>query len=280
MPEWTTQYPATGIDTSTQLPNQDLTADEFPPASVGNIAANIEMSLEALVGSDLIETGSIRDKIRNIIYNDPPPSSPSIYDDEFYGPALDSKWTWIRAGQPNQTAPDPLYIESWGVSNGWLYMSTIGDTASFTSDAHCIVQNAPGGSWSIYTKIRLTAVGGLTNCGIFIDDGTNNNIIWHSYGYFSTTEIRTSTDFIQAPASGNIIYRSIYGPGCYLKLSWNGTLFTIYSGVDKDNWIKLATFTPTAWTPSRFGLYTFANNAVDPSRIRHAQFNFFRFTSP
>lgn len=274
--EWTSIFPATGIDTTTQMPTL-IDDQDTALSSQFNTVKNTLINLETLIGSDLLENGSIR-QILNYAVNqgDTPPASPSAYDDEFDGAVLDPKWTWVHGGQPSATSG--IFSEGWGVSDSRFWMRIIEDTAAYTSlvDAHAIAQNVPVGNWSVWTKMKFLNWGNYNNFGLFVDNGTDNLWVLHRWVY--TTSWGLNVTAKNPGVSFDLFARAHFNDEAYLKITWNGTLFTFYAGVDGINWAVMGQITPAAWTPVRFGLYalSYSGSAAE----RYCSFEFFRVSQP
>lgn len=285
MTEWTSQFPALGIDTPVQMPDTALTADPvFPSVSVAHAMRSALWQLQGLVGSDLLEAGSIRRRLSYLVNGgDIAPVSPSAWDDEFRGPGLDPKWSWARAGAP--AGVSGIYSESWGVQNRNLYLITVADTEVWQTDAHCLAQLCPLVPWTASCKMLTYDATSdfpdpVSSGGLWIDDGTDTNILLRRYIKPDNTP-STSTIWREGGvwAASAFARGSIMPEYVYLRLQWTGTELISYSSPDGVRWVRDGNKTPVAWSPVRFGLFAFtgSNNAVGE---RLTTFKWFRVTTP
>lgn len=242
-----------------------------------NTLASITQKLEALIGSDAVEAGSLRDALLYYVGNvgDIPITPAFAESDEFddiatiTGPG--AKWSWIRGGAPSAVSGD--YSEDWGVDEGSLWLRMINDTNVFWTDAHCLSQPCPliavpgDTPWTIACKMRFAVQGNYSNWGLFSDDGTDNNILLTRYVFNTSYEATTYLTRAGGGAwSGDVGLHRHNEDFAYLALRWDGTYLWPYTSLDGIDWVLKGRHT-TGWNPQRFGIYGMSASVTVAERL-------------
>ena len=239
----------------------------------------IDLSIRALEAANVME--------------DAPPSSPSIYDDEFDGIMLNPKWAWMFAGAPTSG------VESYAVSSGKLNVTFGLDSAvkaNFGTEAHILAQVAPASSFTITTKINYWPyVYNTCPVGIFLGastyDAVNGPFLFgvapRTPGYPNKTMAlycyTNSSTWVSVPS------RTVSGINTYLRVVWNNSTQKVRAWVSNDGygtlWMPATIDGPTGcrigYNLTRFGLVFWAGRSVANSSDRDAaSIEFFRVTIP
>ena len=206
----------------------------------------------------------------------PTPTPTAItFDDEFTGPMLASRWSWVRedASHWSLTArPGFLRITS---QKGGIFYAT-------NNARNLLLQLAPAGDFSIETRVLFTPTQDYQMAGLVIyQDDDNFLILSRDYCdvahptcvgngiYYDLEEGGTNagSDFIAAPASPN---------ETYLRLARQGNVYTAYYSENGADWRLLGQQTPSAgFRPTFVGL-TANDNDLGAAEIS-ADFDYVRF---
>jgi len=228
----------------------------------------------------------------SISAEDIPPSNPSIYDDEFDGATLDTKWSWLFAGAPASG------VESYSVGNSKLNVTfgpDSGVAANFGSDAHVLVQTAPNSDFTI--TIKMSYLSAYTNLyspiGIFLGadtfDYANGPLLFGVSSFLSgpSTTVRIMYCYDTPSTWVNIQSRRIGGINTYLRVTWDNTLKKVRCWFSGKNliWMPVTILGPTNCkignNLTRFGLVFWRGySGVADSDREIATVKFFRVTVP
>lgn len=272
------------IDDDTTLPDQDLTGPVFPHADCANKLRDVLLDIEGKIGSKLLDSGSARNIVNYAAKSaDLPPAVPSAYDCEMRSPAeFNSCFMWIRGGAPSGQEPPPndWFYETWGVSGGRLRVTLIRDNGNLLTGGHYASRACPGVPWSAWSKLRFFPIGSATCCGVWADDGTDNNVMIIRRIWYSGVIIGVCMDWYEGGWT-NYQYKR-YGGAEYLKLQWDGSQFIGWFSPGGCGWARVGYHTPGGggWTPARFGLlFATVCSVADPGE-RQFTAKFFRVSTP
>jgi len=215
------------------------------------------------------------------IESDPSPTYPSIYDDEFDGSILDTKWSWLFAGAPTSG------VESYYVGDGKLNVFYGFGGSNFSTAAHVLAQPIPiDSSFTVVIKLSSSVVG------------------WHPYptgiylgpASWDAGSSRVLTFGIGADIQDSVIYyggyngwaqlldRKLNSVNTYLKVDWNNVTkeARCWIGLDSQMWVPVY---PSYYynihnTLTRFGLVFWApdRHGVPDGDRNFSSINFFRVT--
>ena len=273
--QWTT---ISVVDILTSSSISSITTTGLYKVGVGGLYS-IRMSL------DNIDSGSIKamgklvdsriypsldtkwvDKTFYVNAIDEPPINPSIWDDEFDGALLDSKWSWINQGTAVQTFKD-------GAAR--LEIPPAGGISLRT-----LIQDAPTVPFSVISKLRMytyfvnsqnsgivlynSVTGKYVTCVLGINENTTNTgiIKWNSYSEYDS-DARVSIDR--------------YRYSLYLKMSYNAGIVTTYWSPDGVEWFQSALQDASAFIgiPDKIGIY---GNSENSGIGEISYFDWFRVT--
>lgn len=158
---------------------------------------------------------------------DAPYVSPSVYDDDFNEPALDSKWSFFNFGATNYNLTD-IYsrYRQFALDYQWRGISQVLPSS---------------GDWKFRTKISLQSSSQEQNAGLFLTNGTaiyafafrqtcapaNPNSNLHYESWSSATSFSGGGDVYSGINLFNTIYLQITktGSNYYFDFSMNGLEF-------------------------------------------------------
>jgi pimeloyl-ACP methyl ester carboxylesterase len=174
------------------------------------------------------------------------PSS-STWTDNFDGPTLDSRWSWIRE--------DPSH---WSLTALPGFLRIITNQSSSTVN-NILVQVAPLGDYEIQTRLLFTPTLDVQSAGLVIYQDDGNYLIMG----------RAFCDLVFLNCIGNGIYFEYIQGGnmiganyamtttvqgeAYLKLVRHANVYTGYVSTDGSNWTLVGTHTVTI-LPTKIGL--------------------------
>jgi hypothetical protein len=239
----------------------------------------IDLSIRALETANVIE--------------DVPPSSPSIYDDEFNGSSLDPKWSWLMAGAPTSG------VESYAVNSGRLRVTFGLDSAvraNFGTEAHVLAQVAPASSFTITAKVNYWPLStNVCPVGIFLGastyDAVNGPFLFGIAPRTANSANKTMALYCHTNSSTwvSVLSRVVSGAGTYLRVVWNNSTQKVRAWVSNDGygtlWMPATIDGPTGcrigYNLTRFGLVFWAGRSIAGSSDREAaSVEFFRVTTP
>ena len=197
---------------------------------------------------------------------DKPPTSPSAYDDEFNGTALDAKWSTVNwtnlsAKDVNTTVPSSLYVHG-----------------AATTTVAAALQAIPAGDFCVYAKLAFSgAASGTVNqhLGIAL---SSTNTTTSSCNYLTSAVYGTQgpySGFYSSSNWSNTWTQIGIGNGIrcrFLRLRRVGT--TYYYGWSEDGKTWFEASTTLAYTPAYFGLF-----ATSPAGTIDGSFEYFRYSS-
>src|SRR4051794_696868 len=178
-------------------------------------------------------------------------SSPStIVVDPFDGPALDSRWSWIRE--------DPSH---WSLTArpGFLRITTQqgGLFPGAYAAKNVLVQQIPAGSFEMETRVEFGPTVDYQFAGLLVyQDDTNYLDLVHSYCHPSQSCVGDQISFDQA-TDGHGVGSNFATPApqqsMYLKMARHENTFDGYISTDGQTWTLIGSHTIT-FTPSRIGI--------------------------
>jgi hypothetical protein len=200
---------------------------------------------------------------------DAPPASPTIYDDEFNGTALDAKWTKINTGTGSDIT----------VGNSRAQLTRATGTQVWT----LAVQNRPAAPYQIDAKFTLDAR--LTNysyCGLVLRDSATGHFValrlsFENVGGASPFA-RLFVDYWNGTGPSQFSGSSTIGstivppsPLIYLRIKDDGTNFILNYSFDGIQWDLGATWTlgRTVFLPGTYdqmGIGIAADNNTQPAQ--------------
>jgi hypothetical protein len=196
---------------------------------------------------------------------DKPPTTPSVYDDEFtVDGAINSKWTWQN--QSNATAT---------VSNGQLWFNS-GTSAVVTNSQRQLLQTAPAASWTITTRVKNLGFRQFNMAGLYIRSSTGTAYNWGIYpdnstGYWSLQLRKLTSDTSE---SGSVTLGATTDSDLFLRVSNDGTNLVFYFSTDGRKFTQCTGLTIASFLGNvqKFGI------ALDPIGTSgfDAAFEFFR----
>jgi hypothetical protein len=204
-------------------------------------------------------------------YIDIPPASPSVYDDEFSGTAIDGKWTWSL---------DPDAAGEYAVvENGTLHVVVSQDSAGDNlTYAHMLYQSIGDVDWVMTVKMNAAVKINFNRFGIFTNDGSITNHVQLVCAYNSTPY-----RWWDRRIGGTWTYSQGQRPWGsrpnYLRIAHDATAntLTMYRSDDGVGFDQMAAaYTYSGWTPSRIGLLFFPD--VGSADLFHAVVYWFRVT--
>lgn len=196
---------------------------------------------------------------RALLGIDYPPAVPNALDDEFYGNALDAKWSWLDQGGATAT-----------VGDGVLSLR-ITETANRIRG---IYQATPGGAFTVRAKVLRPQINGsLSHSTLFVGQGAGASDDQHGLAWFNALHfpLTWASPSSAAVAWINIQVNSLYDH-VYAEIASNGsTGLTVRGSFDGVTWFPWASQT-IAYTPAIVGL-GIGNNTGD---LSIHQFGWFR----
>lgn len=200
---------------------------------------------------------------------DIPPTSPTIYDDEF-NTALNSRWAWVGAGEPN--AAD----EKWGLENSRFNMRIASDNGggptNYLADLHGIQQDCPSQNFIAYTKLRFYAYSQFSEAGLML---SNNDQTYLFAGIYQDRGDMSLNCRRRVSGSWNDDL-SITGLGVghnvtgVLGLKWVDTgEITFWIGEDYDYLQTYYTWSSIGFTPTKIMLYARQNGSTSLETVVH-----------
>ena len=202
---------------------------------------------------------------------DDPPSSPSIYDDEFDGSSINPKWSWLFGGAPTSG------VESAVVGSGRLQISFAPDSgvfANFWTEAHVLAQPAPDQSFTIVSRLNcLFKPSYPTISGLFIGTATSdpNGFIISGcscpWAQSSGQQMAAGMKYINAGVEVTLMGQSVAMNGIWLKITWNKSTTKFRGWVSPDGvvWVPTSdgsTNSNGLTTITRFGLCFWAYSNI------------------
>lgn len=193
---------------------------------------------------------------------DVPPVSPSIYDDEFAGSILASKWNTLRAANG--------LVE---FINGNIVLST----QLSSENGIAIVQTLPTGDFTVTAKLNeFVGTGDATNTSLILS--SNNTDITSLVRFGMSTETNNYCVIQQwnnLSAWSSDIYKSFttFMRSGYLRVNRTANVYTFYVSVNGYKWIKVFSGS-LAITPTYFGLMSGSKN----NYISEGTFDWIRVT--
>lgn len=207
-------------------------------------------------------------------------ASAPLYDDEFNGPALNQRWSWLNEDATRWSlAAHPGHLQIVG-ADGDMWMSC-------TSAKNILLQQAPTTDFEIQTKLTFLPTAGYQQAGLLLFQDVDNYIKFDAL--FNPEQNGQSIEFIReqqgAPSTPWPWHAVNLQNGIFLKLSISGGLARGLYSLDGVQWSELGSLS-TAFTPHpKMGLYTFNAHPQPPSCTSPgapvpADFDYFRVTTP
>lgn len=206
---------------------------------------------------------------------DIPPTSPTIYDDEFNGEALATKWSWFLQGAPAETANDKHWLEG-----GRLHVITPENpTDTFPGD-RALCQPIPSQNFEFSTKVYSSRYANYERAGLLLLDTTNTNGLMVGAGFHSGNG-NSGALWVNRWTTGWADHvAGDFGSGMpqQFKMEYDVTtkVAKVYHSADGFNWKLLYTSEAlTGWSIDYFGL---SISAVWAGANNYSSFEWFRVT--
>lgn len=197
------------------------------------------------------------------------PSSPSTKDDEFDDESYDtSKWTTFDPDGTGTVTEQP-----WGLELTAASTDAVGCYQSWTRPAAFTIDT--------YFAWNFTSQNYRQFGVIFFEDVANyttTKVETFVYKAFSTNDQLSrdkSSSYGSYAGSDDTNVNYIEASGIFLRVTYDGSNYTLWWSVDGRRWQRASGLTPYISSPNAFGLYL--NNAVSSTSAISASCSFFRY---
>lgn len=200
---------------------------------------------------------------------DDPPAPANVMDDEFNGPRLDARWSWLNQGAATAT-----------LSNGSLILEA---PASASRNIRAILQTVPAGDFTVMARMRNHTADLTTSqhVGLIVKNSGGNQILVFCFCFDADSKI-----YVQRDTSVTAFSATLGGAGVvcregriYQKITRVGTLLTFwfsYTGID---WWSYVTETETTFLPGAVNQVGLFADSISNKIVRNVC-EWFRVTRP
>lgn len=193
--------------------------------------------------------------------NAAPLASPTTtWTDNFDGPPLDSRWSWMNE--------DPAY---WSLTAhpGFLCITTTEQNNNY------LVQNAPPGNYEIQTRVLITPSENFQQAGlgIYLDDNNQLSLIRAYCGFPGCVGNGIYYDVVEGGVFHNYMITTTVQGEAYLRIVRQGNVYTGSVSENGIDWTVVGTPT-VAFAPTKIGLRVGNNFQAAASEIP-ADFDYF-----
>jgi len=245
-------------DTDPRLPTQDeadaLAGTSGTPSNTNRYVTDSDPRLTGVGGG-----GSGGAKFPMV-----PPTSPTAYDDEWPGTALDAKWSWVNQGAATAV-----------VKGGVL---TLTAPASAGDNLRVVQESLPAGAWEFEAFVAFQGnIANFCGGGICLRNSANGRVEILSLGYnnqliLSVERFNSPTSWNSAIATQSGNWLSMIGgwSGCFLRIAYDGaSTLTFKVSANGKTWRTAATSTVATFLSAltHVGFFANSNNSAEASLV-------------
>ncbi len=185
-----------------------------------------------------------------------PPVAPIIYDDEFNGPTLNPRWSWLNE--------DPTH---WSLTASPGNLRIVGKTGDMwmqcNNPTNLLLQPSPADNFEMQAKLVINPTTNYQQGGLIVFADQDNylklDVVWTTYHNGLVVEHLMEQQGVVLNSFNWPWVKINSGTNAFLKISKIGSTYYGFYSSDGQNWTTVGSFAAPNLSNAKFGIYAIAS---------------------